>query len=189
MATKRKRTDLSLEQKYQIIQLLDNKVSQSEVARRYGISQPTVSGIAKKREDITRQYESNANPTRKRERTGKAADIEAALAEWFNEARQHGTPLAGSILCEEAEDLAKQLGVTDFHASNGWFCRWKERHDIVFIRMQGEKKDAVQPAADHWVTNVLPSLHEAYTDKDIYSADETAFYYRALPKRSLITDI
>ena len=185
MATKRERTDLSLEQKYEIIQLLDNKVSQSEFARRYGVSQPTVSGIAKKSEDITRQYESNANPTRKRQRTGKATDIEAALAEWFNEARQRDIPLAGPLLCEKAEDLAKQLGVADFHASNGWFCRWKERHGIVFERMHGEKKDADQPAADHWVTNVLPGLREAYADEDIYNADETAFYYRALPEGSL----
>ena len=51
--------------------------------------------------------------------------------------------------------------------------------------MHGEKKDADQPAADHLVANVLPGLREGYADEDIYNADETAFYYRALPEGSL----
>lgn len=47
--------------------------------------------------------------------------------------------------------------------------------------MHGEKKDADTNAAEHWKNNVLPQILLDYNPDDIYNADETVMYYRAIP--------
>lgn len=185
MASKRKRNDLSLADKFEIVKLLDQKISQSEIGRKSGCSQSVVSRIAGKREEIRSQYETNCNPVRKRQRVGKAADVEIALSEWFEHARAKDIPLSGPLLQEKAQDLAKELGKDNFVATSGWLSRWKDRNAIVFKRLHGEKKDADEQGADHWIQNVLPEIISAYEENDIYNADETGLYYRAIPDGTL----
>ena len=81
---KRKRTDLSLSPKIGVIDELDKNISQSDIARRLGISQSQDSRIAANKPEIRLR---NENPDRKRCRTGKESDIVAALIPWFTEAR------------------------------------------------------------------------------------------------------
>lgn len=185
MATKRKRQDISLAQKYEVVQLLEQRVSQSEIARRLGMSQPTVSVIAKNRSQIKEDFESCANPDRKRQRMGNSATVDRALLEWFKTARHRDIPLNGPILMEKAKELSQKLNVEDFNASKGWLERWKARENIGFKRMHGEKKDADTSAAEHWKNNVLPQILLDYNPDDIYNADETGMYYRAIPDGTL----
>ncbi|XP_041361927.1 tigger transposable element-derived protein 4-like [Gigantopelta aegis] len=151
-----------------------------------GCSQSQVCRIAGKREDIRTRYECNkTNPERKRLRSGKAEDVEGALSEWFDSARSRDIPVSGPILAEKAKDLAKHLHKEDFNPTNGWLSRWKERHNIVYKRLHGEKKDADLVAADKWTQTVLPDILKTYEADDIYNADETGLYYRALPDGTL----
>ena len=41
-------------------------------------------------------------------------------------------------LKEKALKYAEELGIDDFKASNGWFDRWKSRHEISFKTISGE---------------------------------------------------
>ena len=66
--------------------------------------------------------------------------------------------------------------------TNGWLCRWKARHGIKFKKCHGEKGDA---AADQWKSDILPDLLREYTPCDIYNADETGIYFRAVPDGTL----
>ena len=47
------------------------------------------------------------------------------------------------------------------------------------------KSDADTTAADTWTSTVLPDLLEKYSPCDIYNADETGIYYRALLDETL----
>lgn len=185
MATKRKRNDLTLRQKYDIVKMLDQKFSQKEISIKYECSQPVVSKISKTREEIRTQFESSVNPDRKRQRTGKDEDVENALSQWFTNARSRDIPLSGAVLTEKAKDLAKHLNKDEFQPSSGWLSRWKGRNSIVYKKMHGEMKDADIPAADSWREEILPNLLEEYSPDNIYNADETGIYYRALPDGSL----
>ncbi|XP_052260398.1 uncharacterized protein LOC127864620 isoform X1 [Dreissena polymorpha] len=146
---KRKRNDLSLADKYEVIKLLDQKMPQTQIAKKMGCSQGQVSRISSNRANIMEEYESNANPERKRHRSGKAADVEAALSTWFTDARSRGIPVSGPILEEKACALAKKLDKPEFQPSSGWLSRWKERNNIVFKKRHGEEKKSDLPAADH----------------------------------------
>ncbi|XP_041351172.1 tigger transposable element-derived protein 6-like [Gigantopelta aegis] len=185
MAMKRKRCDLSLGDKYEAVKLLDQKISQTEVAKKLGCSQSQICRISAKRENIRSMFESNANPARKRQKSGKAADVEGALTDWFEQARVKDIPLSGPILAEKAKDLAKHLDKEDFNLTTGWLSRWKKTNNIVYKKLHGEKKDADINAADNWTTTVLPGLLQKYAPDDIYNADETGVYYRALPDGTL----
>lgn len=182
---KRKRTDLALADKVKVVQMLGENKSQTEIAANLGISQSQVSRIAKNQQQILIKWQTNDNPNRKRQRTGKDADVEAALKTWFTSSRGRDVPLSGPLLQEKAKDLAKTMNKPDFKPTSGWFCRWKERNAIVYKRVHGEKKDADEPAAERWITDVLPELIRNYKPEDIYNCDETGIYYRAMPEGTL----
>lgn len=185
MEAKRKRVDLSLSDKVKVINMLKAKQSQTDIAKKIGISQSQVSRVCKSQDEIMKKWKSNDNPERKRQRTGKAADVESALAVWFSNSRGRDVPLSGPVLQEKAQELAKKLNKPNFKATTGWFCRWKTRNGVVYKRLHGEKKDADISNADRWLTDVLPSLFNEYKPEDIFNCDETGIYYRAMPDGTL----
>ena len=79
----RKRKDLSLSQKLEIIQLASEKVSQTEISQRFGCSQSTMSKILRQKDEVRQDAAENKMKDRKRKRTGKAEDVEKALYTWF----------------------------------------------------------------------------------------------------------
>ena len=89
-------------------------------------------------------------------------------------------PLSGPLLQEKVKDLAKTMNKPDFKPTSGWFCCWKERNAILYKRVHGEKKDADEPAAERWITDILSELIRNYKPEDIYNCDETGIYYRAM---------
>ena len=142
MSCKRKRKDLSLSQKLQIIQLASEKVSQTEISRQFGCSQSTVSKILSQKEELKHDAAENKMKDRKRKRTGKADDVEKALYTWFADARARDAPVTTVILEEKARQFATALDKPDFKVSNGWLCRWKTRNGIRYKKAHGEKNDA-----------------------------------------------
>ena len=59
----------------------------------------------------------------------KYEEVNEATFLWFNEMREkHGDiPLVESVIREKAIKFARELGLYEFKASNGWFRSWKMR--------------------------------------------------------------
>lgn len=76
-----------------------------------GCSISQICRINSKKYDIRTQYESNSNPDRKQQRTGKISNVEAALTTWFIDAR--AMPIYDPVLEEKAKDLAQALQQPD----------------------------------------------------------------------------
>ena len=158
-AAERKRTDLTLSQKVEIVHLVQEKrLSQIEIAKRFECSQSAVSKIVKNKDAILVEADDNKPHSRKRKRSGKANDVEGALYKWFVDARARDTPVTSAVLEEKATHLAGLLGKPEFKATNGWLCRWKSRHGMKFKKAHGEKKDADVDAAEQWSSAVLAEL-------------------------------
>ena len=80
----RKRTDLKLDKKVEIVQLIEEKrLSQIKIAMRFKCSQSTISKIVKNKDVILREADNNKPHSRKRRRLGKAEDVEEALYMWL----------------------------------------------------------------------------------------------------------
>ncbi|KAL3859266.1 hypothetical protein ACJMK2_009493 [Sinanodonta woodiana] len=183
--TSRKCKSLTLAQRLEVIKCVENNRTQASVALEFGVSQSVISRILKKKENIVKDWQNNSNPSQKRKRGGKAKDVEEALLQWFAQARSRPIPINGPLLLEKANQLANDSGLHDFKATSGWLERWKLRNGIQFKRQHGEKPDAVDFGAERWLIDVLPEILKDYHPKDIFNADETGLYWRALPHGTL----
>ncbi|XP_041082893.1 tigger transposable element-derived protein 4 [Polyodon spathula] len=177
---------LALAERVEVLKKLDNKESQTSIALSFGVNQSAISRIQKNKEKILEEWQNNGNPHRKRNRAGKAGDVEAALLQWFIQAETRQIPVSGPLLMEKANRLAQGLGLLDFKATSGWLERWKERNSIRFKKQRGEKQEAGVFTAERRVVELLPDIIKDYNPADIFNADETGLHWRAIPdgKRS-----
>ncbi|KAH8028347.1 hypothetical protein HPB51_016170 [Rhipicephalus microplus] len=123
--------------------------------------------------------------SRKRMRTGAHPELEQALLIWIREARSNRLPLSGDIVAEKASSLAIMLGIENSALSEGWLIRFKQRHDMVFKSVNGEKAAVNAETCNTWRKNQLRKYLGVYRPEDIFNADETALFYRMLPEKML----
>ena len=83
--------------------------------------------------------------------------------------------------------LKKYTTITKiFKTSNGFIRSFKERHNIRQIAIQGEQLSSDKEEANkfaHSFKNLIES--EGYTLDQIYNADESGLYWKALPNKTL----
>lgn len=173
-----------MKDKIEIFQKYDafGKISQRIAASKLQISQPLLCKLLKNRSEIEEGWARNGNSLRKRNRHGKDEDVETALLDWFTQVRQKDARVNGPLLRDKAEELARKLGKENFVATEGWFHRWTKRMNVVYKKPQGEQRDADVSAVDSWLATQWPELSSEYSPDDIFNADETGLYYRALPE-------
>ena len=92
----------------------------------------------------------------------------------------------GAIIRDEATDIAKKLGISDFNCSEGWLSKFKKRNEIKSRTFKGEKLSADHEAATKWIENDLPRLLRKYKLSDIYNCDETGLYIRGLHNKAYV---
>ena len=174
-------------------------MTQREAASKLNVSQSTIQRILKERQEI----EGSVNSDRKRFRTGKAPDVDAALIKWIHDALEKNAPLSGPLIMQKAEELARKLNHSTFKATDGWLSRFKKRVGLVHKRLHcgGQALDTLSddhwinmPSRDQcidtlshdlWIDRVWPELRQAYADEDIWNTDESGIYIRALPDTTL----
>lgn len=91
---------------------------------------------------------------------------------WFLQKRSTGQPISGPLLCEKALQVNKKIGGDEsFVASNGWLYRFKSRHGIRELEIQGEKMPADVDAANSFKDDLKKELDENDYDLDfVYNA-------------------
>lgn len=117
--------------------------------------------MAEKREDLRRQS------------TGKDADVEDALHEWWKMTVQRPAPLNEKILCEKVSPIAENAGHTDLRAMAGWLSRWKVGNGIMFTKPAVEAGDIDVDMVRHCVADVLPEILRTYAPSNILNAEKT----------------
>ncbi|KAJ1066064.1 hypothetical protein CapIbe_022417 [Capra ibex] len=183
---KKKLHALSLAEKIQVLELLDeSKMSQSEVARRFQVSQPQISRICKNKEKLLADWCSGtANRERKRKRESKYSGIDEALLCWYHIARAKAWDVTGPMLLHKAKELADILG-QDFVPSIGWLVRWKRRNNVGFgarhILAPPFPPEPPPPAPTPQAQ--LPLSLKDFSPEDIFGCVEVPLLYRAVPGR------
>lgn len=77
------------------------------------------------------------------------------MFEWFEILRNRDILISRPILQAQAEKFTTQFGVNDFKCSNGWFGRFKKRHNISCGRVSGEANSVELSAVKNWMDHVL----------------------------------
>ena len=81
--------------------------------------------------------------------------------------------------------LSASMGLADFTTSNGWLESWQKRSSVRLGTLCGEAADVPEDVVADWAKR-LPGITAGYAMADIYNANETGLYFRALPNRSMV---
>ena len=176
---------LPLNEKVQVIRASqDEKQSIRQLAKRFACGKTQIAKIIADKEKIMDEWMSNGSSTIKRNNFEKYEEINRILWDWYVKARAANIPVDGPFLKEEARLIAKQLGVTTFKGTKGWFSKWKQRHNIAQFNITGEEGDVSKDTVESWSERVK-ELTKGYAAADIWNEDETGAFWRALPSKSL----
>ena len=177
------RNDLSIGEKKNLLKKFDSlvKCTRRMAVAKLGIAQSSSNKLLI---EIESAIVKNKNKNRKRKRCGKDEDIEKTLKKWFIEVRDKNVPVNGALLKTKAEDLAIKLDRKEFKATDGWLTRWLRRENIVFCKLHGEQAEADKKGAENWILTEWPKLLKEFKFSDIYNADVTGLYFRAMPEHT-----
>ena len=182
---KRKLFAKTLSVKYEALKKIERGVPKKDVAAEYNIPRNTISTWLKNKEKIVKAFEGGNNRSSQKLKSSNYDNLDQAVYMWFVKTRDEGIPVNGPVLKEKAIQYSKELGMENFKASNGWFERWKSRHEITFKTVSGEAKSCTKEMTASWEESTLPTILSNYVLRDIYNADEFGLFYRALPDKSL----
>lgn len=163
----------------------------AKLAADFGIGIQTVRDIKNNKAkllDFVKNCDSSAGPSkRKTMKSSTYKELDAALNQWFCQKRADGVIVTGPMCIEKAKFFFGALGLEgNFNASSGWFTRFKQRHGIRELSVQGERLSADNTAAKAFQREFLEFINEEnLTPVQIYNADETGLYWKCLPTRTL----
>ena len=181
--TSRKKAVLTIKKKYLALkELEEDGVTNTYIAKKYGVPLNTLTYWVKNKIDIITKYESGQyGAKRQKLSSGKYDNIDTAVYKWFINARERNVPISGQIIREKALDFAKQFNIPDFKASEGWLDRWKTRKNVIYRVISGEENSCTPEMTASWKETHLPTILSRYELKDIYNADEFGLFYQMLP--------
>ena len=131
------RVRLELIEKVEVLNFISSGKKQIEAAKRFGIPRGTVSQIVKDEDKIMERFSQNRNVKSKAFMESPYSAIEEPLIQWINLARENKIPVFNALIQEKALEFAKEIGMCDFCASNGWLSRFKIRHNLGGKAMTG----------------------------------------------------
>ncbi|CAF0903433.1 unnamed protein product [Brachionus calyciflorus] len=189
MSSQIKRKPSSLDEKIEILNDFNtNKLTVTQLVKKYNRPQSTVSSVlkAENQEKIKNLYENNLiQPSSKRMRGSNFVKIEEALDHWFKLVMSYkNITLNGPLIQAQAIKYATMLNQPDFKARNGWLDGFKKRQNITFKTIVGEAGLVDPTTIKNWL-KILPDLIKGYTSNNIFNADETALFYKALPDKTM----
>ncbi|XP_053205251.1 tigger transposable element-derived protein 6-like [Panonychus citri] len=101
-------------------------------------------------------------------------------------AGQKNLPVDDKLIKAKAISLAQSLGLKTFVASTNWFSKFKKRNNVRRLKQHGESRCVDLEIVENWFLK-LPDIIKDFEDDCIYNADESSFYWKALPTSSYLT--
>ena len=137
-SVKRKRVNLSVVKKLELIKDIEKGATVKSVCEKYGVKKQTVSDIRKNKEKLEKfaasycidaaSSKSGKVGNRKHMKTGKEESLDAAVMKWYVQERSNGVNVRGTEILAAARKLAAHLDFSDFKGSEGWLWRFRNRH-------------------------------------------------------------
>jgi transposase len=183
--SKRKYKELTIETKVALLKEARAGKSHRKIASDFGVSKSTVANIVNGGDKLLTAYHDNCSSKRKRVVGAQSEELESKVFEFFVKCRSKNIPLSGPMLQEKAKLIAGSLQLQDFKASNGWLESFRQRHNIQWKALSGESAEVNHQVSSDWKQK-LPHLIADYELQNIFNADESGFFYRQLPTRSLV---
>lgn len=122
---------LTLQEKVRLINLVESGRAVKDVAEEYSVNRNTLFYILKNRDKIRDSISANPGlPNYKRIKTTKSPDLERRVLEFMMLQRSQNQKLSGGVIKNQALEIAMELEVENFGASNGWLHSFFKRNNI-----------------------------------------------------------
>lgn len=185
--TKRK-ANLGLREKYEILMELEEGKKNCDIARDRNVTPQQISNLLKKKEEIVKIYETSWNVDSKSLKVSKYPEIDSDLAEFVDSFADNDAALSIDMIKAEARRLACLYQIQDFKVTDGYYRRFKFRHNLTTIKKSGDASGVSTSTVENWTTKQLPKLIEGYVLRDIYNIDETGLYWKQTPTKTIARD-
>jgi transposase len=176
---------LTLKEKLQIIELVTNKVDKKEICAKFKCDRSTVNRILQKTNEI-HEAVAASGLKRKRQRKGAHDLVEEALYIWFGQQESKNVILDRHVILAKAKEFCQKFNDA-FEPDASWLWRWRKRHNIKYGKIHGETATNDSVSANEYKNDILPGLLKGYNPEDIFNADETALFYKAMPNATFFT--
>lgn len=189
--------------------------SRLEVAASFSIAMPTLLRILRTRESIVQLGLSEGERTRIRQPTYAEVhnrrlelffpcialthnpfvplQIEEQLLVWINEQNSEGTKVSGKMIKEKASEIAIQMEIFNFPASNGWLDNFRRRYGFsktneLSAEMQSRMGDIILSyEPDHGSPILLPKKRKVESQPREGKSVAKCFYSLSLPPTHHLT--
>lgn len=183
--TSQKHMKTSNDKKMKIVEDLKKGLSVRKAATKHNVSKGVVQNVKKQKLELIAHL--NDDEERAKYRLRPAKPLNKLVYRWFLKYRDQGLPITGPIIKLTALKLHETLNdPAPFKASEGWLEHWKKSYNIRTRVVSGESAVVDNTVVKKWVDD-LPKTCEGYRNEDIFNMDETGFFFRALPTRTLAT--
>ncbi|XP_066247910.1 jerky protein homolog-like [Euwallacea similis] len=187
-----KRTHLKLQQKAEILELLQRGVVPTQLSRKYGVAKSTITSIKNKKRKILQSVGSTFTGPGKRKtlKMSVYAEMEKHLYKWFLKQREQHSPINGDMIKEKAKSLNSKFYRRSFQASNGWLQNFKKRYGIRFLKITGEKLSSPPELIAPFKQKLSEKIAKLQLGlEQIYSADESGLYWKLLPDKTYVSSM
>lgn len=164
------------------------KIGCRKLAELFSVGKTQIAALIKYKRNVRTQYETFRSANNKRSQDGKYQEISEAVYQWYCLARDAMVPINGSMIREEATEIAKKLNkpaeYDGLKASSGWLECWKSHYGIKQRAVGSESGQVQTETVESWMERLRESC-KGYKPEDIWNEDETGCFFRALPDKSL----
>ena len=190
-SAKRKRINLSIGAKLELIKKLESGVSVARVCDEYGVKKQTVSDIRKSKEKLLAfavKFDVDSNKdkkgvvhSRKTIRVAKSKELEDAVYKWYVQKRSVGVNVHGVDILDAAVKLAAHTAIP-FSGSGGWLWQFRNRHGIHTKVVHGEAASGDTVVVEPFRLKFQKLIKEEDLSlSQIYNANATCLFWRLLP--------
>lgn len=113
---------------------------------------------------------------------------DTAVAEFVVHAEHEHVPVSSAVIVAYASGIVRELERGEStrltFARTGWISHFLKRHGFRLKRAHSDA-DSVDNSELHEQVQELRNIIAQYHPSDVYNMDETAFYYSAVPRRSV----
>lgn len=115
----------------------------------------------------------------------KHEDVDEALFRWFHKVQAPNVPVSGLMLQVKARNFPHLYEHEGFNQLNGWIQHFKNHHGVSCRVTSGESREVDDVCTEAWFSVNLEALLSAYSDKDVYNANEAGVCDNTLPNQTL----
>ncbi|XP_011864967.1 PREDICTED: tigger transposable element-derived protein 2-like [Vollenhovia emeryi] len=137
---KRKHVQLSVVQKLELVEKLEQGISAKDICNMYGIHPGTLSNIKKSKPKLQKfalthnidssELHASTIGNKIRMNFGPNKNLDKALYEWYSQQRSSGINVQQHQLRSELNALITRMGLS-IKGTVMWLCRFKKRHGIM----------------------------------------------------------